>query len=138
MTPAERFWSKVDTSGDCWVWLAGRSSGGYGKFRLSRPRRMVSAHRFSYEQVVRPIPEGLTLDHLCRNRACVNPAHLEPVSHRENILRGETLAAAQVARTHCPKGHPYDAENTYRAGGKRYCRECGRAEGRARRAKAAA
>lgn len=83
---AERFWSKVDTSGICWEWTAARSDG-YGQFK-SGPGEPAGAHRWAYQYLVGPIPVGVQLDHLCRNRACVNPDHLEPVSQRENILRG--------------------------------------------------
>lgn len=86
---AERFWSKVDRDGGpdcCWPWLAARANG-YGKFYVDG--RMVRAHRFAYELLVGPIPEGLVLDHLCAVTFCVNPAHLEPVTQRENARRGD-------------------------------------------------
>ena len=79
-TPEERFWAKVDKTDDCWLWTANRTNAGYGHFWLDR--RMVLAHRFAYELLIGPIPDGLTLDHLCRVRACVNPAHLEAVTNR--------------------------------------------------------
>jgi hypothetical protein len=90
---------------------------------------MVQAHRFAYELLVGPIPEGLELDHLCRNHACVNPAHLEPVIHVENIRRGDTDAQGRCNRdkTHCPAGHPLDEANTYHnPHGWRACRTCNR------------
>jgi hypothetical protein len=101
----EDFWAKVDKSGDCWLWTASRDSHGYG--HIGYQRRNWLAHRLSYELVVGPIPDGLSLDHLCRNPPCVRPAHLEPVTHAENLARG-----SRAAKTHCPKGHPYDEENT--------------------------
>ena len=85
------------------------------------------AHRMIYELLVGPIPDGLEIDHLCRNRGCVNPGHMEPVTHRENLMRGDTVAAANPAKTHCIRGHPYDDENTYRYGSHRYCRACNKA-----------
>ena len=122
-TEPERFWSKVDRSGECWVWTAKRRRDGYGHFRAGV--RTVYAHRWAYEALVGQIPDGLTLDHICRNRACVNPKHLEPVTHRENILRGISPPAVQARRTHCPKGHPYSGENLrIRSNGYRQCRIC--------------
>jgi hypothetical protein len=84
MDVLDRFWQKVDKSGDCWVWAASTSRG-YGTFRVGD--RLVPAHRFSYQTEVGPIPDGLFLDHHCHNRACVNPAHLEPVTHKKNAER---------------------------------------------------
>lgn len=91
MTREERFWAKVDRSGDCWRWTGALARGGYGFAVVGSrddPQRYRNAHRFAYELSVGPIPEGLELDHLCRNRRCVNPAHLEPVTHSENMRRG--------------------------------------------------
>lgn len=144
---AARFWSKVRQDGDCWVWTGFKSPDGYGKFRAAAPsRRMLPAHRVAYEWMVADIPDGLTIDHLCRNRACVNPYHMEPVPHLVNFRRGtgpQTLrehsknCAAQ--RTHCPQGHPYDNQNTYVAArGGRECRTCDRNRHQAARRKRAA
>ena len=120
---AERFWRKVDKSGDCWQWLSGVDRSSYGRFRLGRSMRL--AHRVAYVSMVGPIPEGLVIDHLCRNRSCVNPAHMEPVTRGENALRGETIAARNAAVTQCPAGHLYDETNTHiRPSGARYCRPC--------------
>ena len=126
-TPEVRFWLKVDKNGPngCWLWTAALDRDGYGVFDIDR--KQVRASRFAYKVLVNPIPEGLTIDHLCRIRACVNPRHLEPVSNRENGLRGNTLQAENARKTHCPKGHPYDLFNTgtqSRRSGGRYCRVC--------------
>lgn len=123
-TPAERFWPKVDADGDCWVWTAGRTADGYGRFQLGHGVRVLS-HRWSYEELVGPIPAGLQLDHLCKNEPCVNPDHLEPVTGRENGRRSSAGWNSRM-KTHCPKGHPYDAANTIRAGSRRACRACRR------------
>jgi hypothetical protein len=128
-TPAEvaRFWSKVEKQPDgCWVWLASRNPWGYGHFAHRRVIR--SAHRCAYEIAVGPIPDGLTIDHLCRNPACVNPAHLEPVTMTENLRRGMSPSAIHARQTHCIHGHPFDASNTYVTGTskRRTCRTCNR------------
>ena len=124
---APRFWSKVKMGNpdDCWLWTAKIERNGYGRFWLDG--HSVEAHRFAYELIRGPIPKGLTIDHLCRNKACVNPAHLEVVTPRTNVLRGPTIVAAFAAKTHCPKGHRYDMFNTYiNRKGSRVCRECNR------------
>ena len=97
-------------------WLGRAHSRGYYYFKVSG--RNMLAHCLAYRTLVGPIPAGLELDHLCRNRNCYNPAHLEPVTHRENCLRGRN---AQSEKTHCPKGHNYEKVAT---DGKRRCREC--------------
>ena len=105
----------------CVPWSGYRDSEGYG--RNGGPL----AHRQVYERVIGPIPEGLTIDHLCRNRACVNPQHMEPVSMRINALRGDTIAARKAAQTECIHGHPFDLANTrIDVNGTRRCRACNR------------
>lgn len=137
---AERFWAKVDQQGavpevrpdlgPCWLWTAHVDAEGYG--RLGQ----CGAHVVAHELLIGPIPEGLEPDHLCRVRHCVKaianeqgPAHLEPVTHQENMRR----AAALI--THCPKGHPYTEENTYINRGHRFCRACNSEAGKRYRAK---
>lgn len=122
----ERFWSKVDRDlGDtsrCWEWRACVDKG-YGQFWLKGSR--VLAHRFSYELSGLVIPKGLQLDHLCRNRRCVNPHHLEPVSQKENIYRGEGPTATNSRKTRCPKGHEYDVQEVEVSGTvRRRCSVC--------------
>jgi len=140
-TTEERFWGKVDRSGGadaCWRWT-GRLDNGYGRFHMDSPRLNARAHRVAYEMSIGPIPLGLTLDHLCRNRACVNPSHLEPVTWGENVLRGSGPTARHAKTTHCPHGHPYDAKNTYVSPkNDRRCRECDHVAKREARRKASA
>lgn len=112
-TEIERFWGHVKPSGGCLVWQRARDKNGYGLFKKSSPdAKMVRAHRYAYQASIGPIPEGLVLDHLCRNPPCVNPTHLEPVTNRENILRGDTEPAKNARKTHCNYGHPFDEQNT--------------------------
>lgn len=117
-----RFWTKVAKTSGCWNWLGGLAGRGYGTFWDGA--RPVYAHRFSYEVHKGPIPEGLTVDHLCRNPRCVNPDHLEAVTLRENLLRGDTIPARNARTTHCPKGHEYTKDNTYVVRERRICRTC--------------
>ena len=112
----------VDGNG-CWIWQGAINAGGYGRVPV---RKGNTAHRLSYRTFVGPIPEGLQLDHLCRVRACCNPEHLEPVTSRENTFRGQTPAALNAAKTHCPQGHPFEGENVYHWQGRRFCKTCKR------------
>ena len=107
--------------GPCWEWQGRHNAWGYAEVGG------YLAHRRAYEHWRGPIPQGLTLDHLCRYPGCVSPWHLEAVTIRVNILRGNTLAARELQRQHCPAGHPYDATNTYLdPDGRRHCRMCQR------------
>lgn len=109
--------------GQCWLWKGNPSQTGYGYFWYAKKKRL--AHRFVYEWLVGPIPDGLVIDHLCRRRICVNPAHLETVTDRVNILRGEGPPARNVLKNICGHGHPLDDENTYwYPNGERGCRTC--------------
>jgi hypothetical protein len=123
-----RFWAKVFKTDTCWIWTAAINNKGYGQISL-HSKRLILAHRASWELHNGPIPFNMTLDHLCRNHQCVNPEHLEAVPHAVNVERGNS-GTAFAKRTECPSGHPYDTNNTYQYDGRRYCRECNRAQQR--------
>lgn len=121
----------------CWLWVLAVNKDGYGK--LKKNRKSLIAHRFTYEQLVGPIPAGLEIDHLCTNKSCVNPAHLEPVPTKVNIERmhkrrpeaktrlGRIARERRDARTHCPQGHPYSGDNLRIApSGQQVCKTCTR------------
>lgn len=130
---ATRFYSKfeVGPADSCWPWQGTTIPSGYGQFHVAtnggRALR-VMAHRASYELAFGPIPNGLTIDHLCRNVSCVNPHHLEAVSIKVNILRGTAPSARRARQTHCKRGHLFSPENTYiyPPTGHRTCRRCRR------------
>lgn len=139
--PLAAFEARIDKSGDCWLWTGAISTSGYAMLRVGG--RTLQAHRWYYELTRGPVAGGRELDHVChsrnldcaggvtcRHRRCVNPDHLEPVAQRENWRRGRSLSAANLAKTHCKRGHEFSEENTYRSsrGGKssRSCRACGR------------
>lgn len=127
----DRFAEKVAlTDAGCIEWIASTNGGGYGTFYPGNSGASVVAHRWSYEYHVGPIPDGLYLDHLCRNRACVNPDHLEPVTQRENLMRSDSPSARAARKTHCPQGHPYANANVFIDAGKRKCRTCVRTRNR--------
>lgn len=114
-----RFWGKVDKSEGCWLWRGRVGTHGYG---VSQIFGEALAHRVAYRLTVGDVPEGLTLDHLCRNRICVNPVHLEPVTNRENILRGDGPSAQLARRELCPRGHMFAGVRP--TTGYRFCRTC--------------
>ena len=121
----QRFWAKVNKTDTCWLWTA-CASHGYGRIKVGGGfGKMLQAHRVAYEMLVGPIPEGLHLDHLCRVTLCVNPNHLEPVTPRENILRGENHVAKRARQTECLRGHPLSGANLYtNSKGGRACKIC--------------
>lgn len=117
----------------CWVWPH-KNRFGYGTVYYHKRTRIV--HKLVYEHFCGPVPNGKQLDHLCGNRACSNFEHLDPVTPRENTLRGDTLAARNAAKTHCPKGHPYSGDNLFiNSNGDRICRICHRERTRKSRLK---
>lgn len=132
----ERFWTKVHKTETCWLWTAQKNQGGYGRVKVHG--KSWVAHRYAYEMLVGPIPVGAVLDHTCRVRHCVNPRHLEPVTHAENVRRGNGgrrpgPGARKSGRprnpdgsfTHCPQEHPMSGTNLYvRPSGVRDCRKC--------------
>lgn len=148
-TALERFWEKVNRAGPtsldrpdlgaCWIWTA-FTHDGYGRFWFEG--RNWPAHRWLYESMHGPIADGYEPDHLCRNRACINPQHIEVVTQAENVRRGGVQrrghaygnALVQTQKTHCPKNHAYDEANTRMYRGKRNCRACAREGYHARKA----
>ena len=133
-TQEERFfrWVMPEPNSGCWIWVGAcqpRSHGRYGVFEKFGAKTTNSAHLFAYIMAHGPVPPGLEVDHRCRNTQCVNPGHLEAVPRRINLLRGNTIVAANLAKTHCPRGHAYTEENTsiylHRKGYRtRRCRTC--------------
>lgn len=126
-TTLDRCLSKIEFTDSCWEWVGSRDENGYGRIGVrqkSNVYRSRGAHRVIYELTVEKIEGDLVIDHLCRNRACVNPDHLEPVTFLENLRRG--IGNGRHKTTHCPKNHPYDKKNTYFAPGSsaRHCRQC--------------
>lgn len=121
--PLLRFWDYVspEPNSGCWLWTGSLDAKGYGSFWGVGAH--LKAHRFWYEHLYGPVPLGLELDHKCRVRCCVNPDHLEAVTHLENMRRGDNH---HRHKTHCRNGHPYDSVNTYAYRGERLCRECRR------------
>ena len=127
LTLKERLFSKVIpvTESGCWLWEHEEIAGGYGRIRCGGTKQL--AHRVSYELLKGSIPHGMTLDHLCRVSCCINPDHLEPVTMRENILRGTGVGAVNSKKQSCKNGHIFDLVNTYLShAGSRVCRACDR------------
>ena len=121
----ERFWNKiqVDENTGCWNWLGPKVGRGYGVITIDSRQRYT--HRFAYEVNIGKIPESLTIDHLCKNKLCANPEHMEVVSNRENNMRGNSMSAINARKTHCKNGHPLIGSNLrVRKTGVRNCRIC--------------
>lgn len=132
MNRADLFWTRVlKTPSGCWLWTGGLNGGGYGSFSVGR--KGIGAHRFAYELVHGPIPKGLTIDHFCRTRRCVNAEHMEPVTQRVNTLRGTGPFADKHRQTHCIHGHEFTEKNTRTVRGRRECKECNRVYDHGRR-----
>jgi hypothetical protein len=130
---AERFWRHIDILGpdECWPWKGYIAHNGYAIVHLDDFRKTMTAHRAAYLLTHGSIPEALVMDHLCRNRSCMNPKHLEAVTQRENLIRGDTLPGRNSRKTHCLRGHPFDQSNTWKTKeGHRHCRECARIRSR--------
>lgn len=142
MTPDERFEAQVDRQGPiaknrpdlgrCWLWIGAKIKSGYGVILVAG--KSLKVHRWAYERFKGPIPPGLTLDHFaCDNPPCCNPNHVRPATTRENTLRGDGPSAMNLAKTHCPAGHPYEGANLYvKPNGQRNCRTCRSARDRRR------
>ena len=134
----DRYMKKVRVLGpsECWPWIACTMGAGYGYFYFGgkKERRSVPAHRVAYTLHFGPIPYGLTIDHLCRNRLCQNPSHLEAVTQQINNNRGFSTSAVNLSKTHCIRGHEFNSENTYVWNGIRQCRVCRKLRQRSRRA----
>jgi hypothetical protein len=133
---AERLALYSEKVGECLEWRSWVDNGGYGRITVSR--RNYAAHRVAYEVANGPIPDGLTIDHLCRNRKCINPDHLEAVSMRENILRSDSPPSLNARKTHCSNGHPLAGDNLRKwnlnNGGQRVCLTCTRERQKANKA----
>lgn len=134
LTVEERFFAKVDVGHPlgCWEWTAATSVAGYGRFREG-PDHEIRAHRWSYAFFYGTVPPGCEPDHLCRNTSCVNPDHLEAVTHHENLMRGHGASAKNARKTHCPQGHAYNEHASQKQDGSRRCKVCHRDRERQRR-----
>lgn len=126
-----RKWSVPEPNTGCWLWIGNTTNAGYS--RVWDGERINTGHRISYTVFRGPVADGLTIDHLCRVRSCVNPDHLEAVTHRENVLRGNTICAKNQKKTFCVQGHAFSPDNTYWEGRKRHCRICRTARNRSRK-----
>ena len=142
----KRFWSKVDKNGPvpehrpelgpCWLWTGYLNHKGYAYFSINK--KSVRAHRWLYKHLVGSIADELLLDHVCRTRHCVRHSHVEPVTNRENTLRGNGITAINAKKTHCDRGHPLSGENLVIYRGRRICLTCKRMHSRLERRRRAA
>lgn len=128
LTPLQhlKFWARVvrGTDAQCWTWFGALGSHGYGVFSLGK-FNLQNAHRVAWRALRGPLPEGLSIDHLCRNRRCVNPSHMELVTNVENVMRGESFSAVNARKTHCQRGHLLAGDNLESMkNGARSCRIC--------------
>lgn len=121
-TMEDRFWAKVEPTGFCWHWVGARDTNGYGVF--NKGRILGRAHRVAFELLVGPIPEGIVLDHLCRNTQCCNPDHLDPVTQTENMRRSHSPAMRRYRADTCIRGHSLLEAYIRRDNGQRICRHC--------------
>jgi hypothetical protein len=128
----QRFCSYIRLSNDCWEWADTKVKNGYAQFILTK-RQKVYAHRFSYERFVSAIPHGMQIDHICRNRGCINPGHMRVLTNRENVIIGIGPTALNAQKTHCKRGHELSGHNLRLLGGpsrggyvSRDCRQCRR------------
>lgn len=134
MTAAQRFWSKVQKTEDCWIWTGAKMPSGHGVFRGEE--KNYTAYRWAWEEKYGPVPDGLVLDHIvCDNPPCVNPDHLKVSTIGANVLRGNSPAAHHARKTHCVHGHPFEGENlsviVFNGKPRRVCRTCARNRARA-------
>lgn len=131
MSDIQRFWTHVEhQENGCWLWT-GTVNAKYGAFKIGsrtyKTRRMLYAHRFIWEYLNGPIPDGLQLHHVCENKLCVNPEHLELLTVHDHVHKSpNNITYINLHQTHCHRGHEYTPENTYTFRGKRHCRECQR------------
>jgi len=134
----ERFWAKVDADAECWVWTGSLHPSGYGYF-MAKDGKNWRSHRFAWTNLVGEIPKHMTLDHVCRNKPCVNPDHMEIVTAEENNARGGSVSALNARKTHCKRGHEFTPDNLYTQYNKgkpgRMCRTCTRTYQNSRRNK---